>query len=59
MKKLTEVKQHEKYIKISIPDDLTKMERKQIKEWKKRADEKDKAKSNNAFQVPIKEFKDL
>ena len=49
MKKLTDLKQHDKYVK-SITDDLTKMERdQQIKEWKKRADEMNKAKSNEDF----------
>jgi len=49
MKKLTELRQHEKYVKLSITDDLTKMEREQIKEWKRRADEMNKAKSNEDF----------
>ena len=49
MKKLTELRQHEKYVNLSITDDLTKMVREQIKEWKKRADEMNKAKSNKDF----------
>ena len=55
MKKLTVLKQHEKYVKLSITDDLTKMERDQIKEWKKRADEMNKAKSNEDFNWRVRE----
>jgi len=54
MKKLTELKQHEKYVKLSITDDLTKMEREQIKEWKKRADEMNKARSNDDFKWRVR-----
>ena len=54
MRRLTELKQHDKYSKISITDDLTKMEREQIKEWKRKADERNKAMSNQDFQWRVR-----
>ena len=54
MKKLTELKLHEKYAKISITDDLTRTEREQIKEWKKRADKMNKTKSDSDFQWRVR-----
>ena len=45
MKQLRELKQHRKYDKVSITDDLTKLEREQVKEWRKRASEINQAMS--------------
>ena len=39
MKQLREQKQHQKYSKVTITDDLTKLEREQVKEWRRRAGE--------------------
>ena len=46
MRKLTELKNYQKYSKISITDDMTKMERELVKEWKKKADERNQTESN-------------
>ena len=47
VKRLTELKKHQKYSKISITDDMTKMERDLIKEWKKKADERNQTESHD------------
>ncbi|XP_066917487.1 uncharacterized protein [Clytia hemisphaerica] len=49
VKRLTELKNHQKYSKISITDDMTKMERNLVKEWKKKADERNQTESHNDY----------
>ena len=43
MKRLKELKQHDKYAKISIIIDMTRMERFLVMEWKKRANERNQS----------------
>ena len=45
MKRLRELKQHKKYDNVSITNDLTKLEREQVKEWRKKANEINQAMS--------------
>ena len=39
-RKLTELRHYQKYSRISVTDDMTKMERELMKKWKKEADER-------------------
>ena len=49
MQRLKELKNHTKYSKVRITDDLTKTEREVIKEWKKKADDRNKKESDENF----------
>ena len=54
MRKLTELKNYQKYSKISITDDMTKMERELVKEWKKKADERNQTESNYDYEWRVR-----
>ena len=49
MQRLKELKNHTKYAKIRITDDLTRTEREVIKEWKKKADDRNKKEPNENY----------
>ena len=46
MKRLKELKQHKRYSKLSITDNMTRMERDLVKGWKKKADERNQRETN-------------
>ena len=49
MKRLKELKQHDKYSNMSITDDMTRMERDLVKEWKKKANERNQRERNKDY----------
>ena len=49
MKRLKELKQHKRYSKLSITDDMTRMERDLVKGWKKKADERNQRETNKDY----------
>ena len=54
MKNLTKLKQYNKYANISITDDLTIMEREQVKEWRSKADERNQAMMQNEYKWRVR-----
>ena len=54
MKQLRELKQHQKYDNVSITDDLTKLEREQVKEWRKKANEINQAMSEKDHVLKVR-----
>ena len=49
MKRLKELKQHDKYSNMSITDDVTRMERDLVKEWKKKANARNQRERNKDY----------
>ena len=49
MSRLKELKRHDKYSKISITDDLTRIERDLLKEWKERANKRNQKETNKEY----------
>ena len=53
-RKLTELRHHHRYSKISVTDDMTKMERELMKKWKEEADERNQRDPNEKYKWRVR-----